>query len=137
MAAGSLKSNNEAEATEISETRQAKFDICVRPLAGGAPLRLTSNPANDYSPAWSPDGMTIAFLRRTGASSVDILLIAAAGGSERRLCTIHSSVRPESYSPGPFLVWARNGAWLVVGGLERRKADMFWPGYPWTALFSR
>ena len=30
---------------------------------GGPPLRLTTGSASDYSPAWSPDGRYIAFLR--------------------------------------------------------------------------
>jgi dipeptidyl aminopeptidase/acylaminoacyl peptidase len=38
---------------------------------GGAPVRLTADPASDTSPAWSPDGQTIYFLSsRSGSSQV-------------------------------------------------------------------
>jgi DNA-binding winged helix-turn-helix (wHTH) protein len=46
--------------------KQDNFDIYVKAIAAGAPLRLTTNAAADISPAWSPDGGTIAFLRRLG-----------------------------------------------------------------------
>ena len=40
-------------------------DLYVQQIGVTAPpYRLTSDPANDYSPSWSPDGGTIAFLRR-------------------------------------------------------------------------
>ncbi len=39
------------------------FDIYVKLIGSGPPLRLTTNPAWDGSPAWSPDGRHIAFHR--------------------------------------------------------------------------
>ena len=38
-------------------------DIYVKLIGGGPPLRLTKDPAPDRFPAWSPDGLSIAFLR--------------------------------------------------------------------------
>jgi Tol biopolymer transport system component len=51
------------------------------------PLAVASDPRSsyNYSPAWSPDGRTIAFLRRTPESETWLVLIDAAGGSERTL----------------------------------------------------
>src|SRR5262249_31158000 len=53
----------------------------VTPLAVSSGLRSSYN----YSPAWSPDGRTIAFLRRTPDSETWLVLIDAGGGSERTL----------------------------------------------------
>ena len=40
------------------------LDIYVKLIGGdGPPLRLTSDPAVDMCPAWSPDGRWIAFIR--------------------------------------------------------------------------
>lgn len=60
------------------------FDIYVKLVDGGTPLRLTTNPASEGSPAWSPDGGRIAFLRFLG-STADILVIPSLGGQERKL----------------------------------------------------
>jgi DNA-binding winged helix-turn-helix (wHTH) protein len=43
--------------------KQDNFDIYVKQIGEGTLLRLTSDPRPDLSPAWSPDGRTIAFLR--------------------------------------------------------------------------
>jgi Tol biopolymer transport system component len=43
---------------------QDNTDIHVRRIgSAGSPLRLTTDPGNDYNPVWSPDGRWIAFLR--------------------------------------------------------------------------
>ena len=48
------------------------------------PVRLTTNPAEDSSPAWSPDGRQIAFLRRVrGENSYRVIIVPAGGGPER------------------------------------------------------
>lgn len=66
-----------------------KGDIYTVPAAGGTARQLTTNPAYDTAPVWSPDGSKIAFAsRREG--SLDVFVMPAAGGPARRL-TSHSS----------------------------------------------
>src|SRR5215472_9372722 len=43
--------------------KQDNFDVYVKLIGPGEPVRLTTNPAMDVSPAWSPDGRWIAFSR--------------------------------------------------------------------------
>lgn len=77
------------------------FDIYVKLVDAGSPLRLTSNPAADYRPAWSPDGRFIAFCRDVSGHD-EIWMVPALGGAERKLG--ESAVCGLSWSPdGRFL----------------------------------
>ncbi len=60
--------------------KEDNFDIYVKLLDSGEPLRLTKSPEREDLPKWSPDGRQIAFAR--GGS---IYLIPALGGAERKL----------------------------------------------------
>ena len=66
-----------------------KGDIYIVDSEGGEARQLTSNPAYDYSPIWSPDGRTIAFASdRYG--NFDIFTISSEGGVPYRVTT-HSA----------------------------------------------
>src|SRR5262249_38239828 len=64
------------------EARPRNADLWLIPLAGGEPRRLTSNPASDTRPRFSPDGRSLAFLSTRGGSS-QVWLIDLAGGEPR------------------------------------------------------
>jgi Tol biopolymer transport system component/DNA-binding winged helix-turn-helix (wHTH) protein len=96
--------------------KQDNTDIYVKLVGAGTPLRLTRNPEEDCWPAWSPDGRSIAFLRREythalatpqfPARRAAVMLITALGGPERRLAEIPDSSSPPAWSP--------DGKWLVI-----------------------
>ena len=61
----------------------------------GQPVRLTTHPAPDLHPAWSPSGNKIAFVsRRDGAHNGDIWVAGATGGTAVRLTSLRSAHRP-------------------------------------------
>src|SRR5207247_2337079 len=80
------------------------------------PHRLTAHPAEDVSPAWSPDGRTIAFLRWQGGGRNELLLIPALGGPERKLADTLIVDYLDSRLP---LAWSPDGRWLVASHRER------------------
>jgi Tol biopolymer transport system component/DNA-binding winged helix-turn-helix (wHTH) protein len=98
--------------------KQDNFDIYVKAIGPDAPRRLTTDLAEDGSPAWSSDGRTIAFLRRLGADRTELMLIPAFGGVERKLAETRGELRPEF----PSLAWSSDGRWLVVS--HREPADL-------------
>jgi Tol biopolymer transport system component/DNA-binding winged helix-turn-helix (wHTH) protein len=88
------------------------FDIYVKQIGGGPPLRLTSDPAVDKYPAWSPDGHSIAFVRERGDKQ-EVFVIPALGGPEQRLAEIASESSELSLLP-PYLSWSRDSKYLVT-----------------------
>ncbi len=71
------------------QSGQNDFDIYTLPVAGGTPVRLTSSPASEFGPCWSPDGRQIAFFREQG-DGIAALVIPRSGGSEREVGRLRS-----------------------------------------------
>ncbi len=90
--------------------KQDNFDLYAKLVGSDTLLRLTSNPAADFRPAWSPDGRSIAFLREFSAHRVGVFLIPAIGGAERRLAEIDCC----AISMDGSLTWSPDGKWLAT-----------------------
>ena len=74
-----------------------KGDIYTVPVAGGRAMQITTNPAYDTAPVWSPDSKRIAFASdRMG--SLDVYIVAKDGGEPRRLTTHSGSETPLAFT---------------------------------------
>lgn len=112
--------------------------IYVKPIGAGAPLQLTHGPPFDQSPAWSPDGRSIAFIRNWSGPNemAQVISIPASGGTERVLAEF------DGRSPARDLTWSPDGKSVVTNsapeaGLflisteNREKRRMTSPKGPW------
>ncbi|MBO0857417.1 MAG: PD40 domain-containing protein, partial [Chloracidobacterium sp.] len=79
-------------------------------VGAGQPLRLTTHPAADTHPVWSPDGRYIVFFRQTAESS-GFYLIPALGGTERKVIDVFHYREP---FPGNSQYMAPDGNFLAV-----------------------
>ena len=97
------------------------FDIYVKLVGRGDPIRLTIDPAPDTLPKYSPDGNWIAFLRELAAPGGDqsnrlgVYVIPALGGAERRV----------GDAAELSLAWSADSSSLVI---SRSPADTQQPG---------
>ena len=78
----------------------------------GPPRRLTTRPGLDESPAWSPDGRYITFLRsKPGSETKAVLRIPLTGGLEQELAEVST---PSRYIQGAQLAWFPDGRSLII-----------------------
>jgi Tol biopolymer transport system component len=96
------------------------FDIYVKLINTGDPLRLTTNPAQDLDPAWSPDGRQIAFVRRW-PDRHELLIIPSLGGAERKIADFsakqaHWQVDGNAYRRTLGPSWSQDGEQIAVAG---------------------
>ena len=89
---------------------QRNIAIMVQATTPTTPRQLTrpTGQADDFSPAWSPDGREIAFLRRIADQSCEIRIISASGGAGRVVgeCDPHHL---------PSFDWSPDGSGLIFG----------------------
>ena len=83
-------------------------DVYVKMIGTETPLRLTSDMAEDYSPTWSPDGRSIAFLRYSDTDR-GIYVLPALGGPARK---VFSPVGVVEWERGA-LSWSPDGKTLI------------------------
>jgi Tol biopolymer transport system component len=88
------------------------LDLYVKLIGAGTPLRLTTNPAEEISPAWAPDGRHLAFIRRS-ASENGIFIIPALGGAERKLGQTEPNLSRQAWSQCR-LSWSPDGKSLAL-----------------------
>jgi Tol biopolymer transport system component/predicted Ser/Thr protein kinase len=102
--------------------KQDNLDIYVKGLSPDAtPLRLTTNPTPDMWPAWSPDGATIAFQRKVAPSVMDLMLIPALGGPERKLAEFPAPLLAFGLRPA----WSADSKWIIVPGMAGERTALF------------
>ena len=103
-----------------TEGPAANCDIYIKRIGGEPPFRLTTEPAEDFSPAWSPDGQFIAFLRKVSATRMALMLIPQPGVQERLLGEADMA---SGWRPGPYLAWTPDSKWLALPWREVNKPD--------------
>ena len=86
-------------------------NIYIKQIGEEPPSRLTDTKAKNFSPAWSPDGKWIAFLRLTSTQAA-LVLIPQRGGRESVLVEYDLTGLGEM-PPGPHLAWTPDSRWLI------------------------
>ena len=92
-------------------------DLYQLPIAGGKAKRITSGPAYDYAPRYSPDGKTLVFCSDRGGN-MNLWLADADGGSPHPLTQEKDAV----YSAP---AWTQDGAYVLA-----RREDTSHAGIP-------
>lgn len=72
--------------------------IYVADLPGGAPRRLTTTEGGEFSPVWSPDGLSIAFVAWNDSIG-HIMKVKSAGGVPLRLTRVSAFYQQLAWSP--------------------------------------
>ncbi|MCM1309726.1 MAG: S41 family peptidase [Bacteroides sp.] len=85
-----------------------KGDIYSVPVGGGRATQLTSDPAFDTKPFWSPDGKQIAF-NSDRQQGMDVFVMPSTGGTPRRITT--------NSAKETLLGWSGNDTILFSGNL--------------------
>jgi Tol biopolymer transport system component len=84
-------------------------DIYVVNADGSGRTRLTRDPAEEFDPAWSPDGTEIAFSRFTGGH-FQIFVMNADGSGATQLTSGDSRASDAAWSPdGTYIAFTRCG----------------------------
>jgi hypothetical protein len=103
-------SPDETEIALVYETdSESGSDLYRYSIADRMGILLTSGAAHDDTPAWSPDGETIAFARRDISSGEQSLWVTDADGTNARMIVAPHGEDEDAFEPGYHPAWSPNG----------------------------
>lgn len=110
-----------AFASVRSDPHGKSFDIFSMNPDGTGVRRLTTNPAGDRQPDWSPDGTAIAYtIDKPGATkNFEVARMTAGGAGHRRLTTTETDLASSQPS------WRADGRAMRAGSGDRRRLVAF------------
>ena len=76
-----------------------KSAVYLMPASGGEAKKISQGPKQDDSPAWSPDGKTIAYLSNREGGSKQIYLFDVASGVETQLTSLTGGAGSLKWTP--------------------------------------
>ena len=86
--------------TNNIDKNKGETDLWLVPTKPGKARQLTSDAANDSSPAWSPDGELIAFVSKRGEDKQpQVYVISVSGGEARRVTNVPTGVMAPKWFP--------------------------------------
>jgi len=97
-------------------------DVYVTLVGSTGVRRLTTDPADDYAPSWSPDGRRIAFLHRIG-DAVSIHVVSALGGAESQVSDFPVGAPRPNALMTCHISWSPDGRYVVAGRDPRSTAS--------------
>jgi dipeptidyl aminopeptidase/acylaminoacyl peptidase len=80
------------------DANKGRYDLWLSTIEGVEPVRLTTDEANDTSPAWSPDGRYVLFLSSRGGSS-QVWRLPMSGGEAQPVTDLPLDIGTFRISP--------------------------------------
>jgi Tol biopolymer transport system component len=115
-----LSDDGRRAALVLPDRESGNRDVWLVDTANGALTRLTSGPANDWVPVWSPDGAQIAFASDRNERSTVYRKAVDGSGTEDIL------IRP-GRDGGVFpLDWSPDGRWMLYQVDNGRAGTDLW-----------
>jgi Tol biopolymer transport system component len=97
-------------------------NVIIRGVSGGDEIVVNPTPLNEYSPAWSPSGAEVAFLRQVAAVMIDLVVVSLPDFEERRITQLHAPIFENGGTLGhDWLDWSPDGRYIVAP--EQEVAD--------------
>jgi len=94
---------------EAHEDGAETWEIVVAGSGDSALMHLTHGRGTDVSPAWSPDGSTIAYLQALEPGEVGLALMDADGSHQRTLLTFDGA-----FSTAAQPAWSPDGSFIAI-----------------------
>lgn len=92
----------------------SNFDIWLQAIAGGDPLRITSDAADEVEPSFSPDGSRIVFSRRDKG----LYTVGPVGGEPKQILSEPWPRTPRFSPDGRWIAyWTGFPASVIAGGI--------------------
>lgn len=104
-------------AVSVRERGSDAADIWVFDLASGMRTALTSDPADDIAPVWSPDGRRILFASsRRGSYDIYATEVGGTGNEAVIMAAPGDQIAYDWSSNGRYLVYQTNQPRVIAGG---------------------